>query len=245
MARARAAIVFCALGLSAGRVNAGASVAFCGTIAWQPFIQEAADRFELPPSCIDSVIRAESAGCTLTDHQPTTSAAGAMGLMQLMPESWVRLREKLRLANDPHDPRDNILAGSAYLRELYERFGFPDLFAAYHAGAQRLEESLLDHRPLPDATQVYLSRVLAGIPASSIADRPASFHNPFVALRDSSSGLTPERFPESISFSHKGDRVDRRDDARQTAHATLFVRLTRRALHVEQPSERPANVQHE
>jgi hypothetical protein len=245
MASARAAIALYALGLWAGRVDAGGPAAFCGTIAWQPFIQEAADRFELPPSWIDSVIRAESAGCTLTDHHPTTSAAGAMGLMQLMPESWIRLREKLRLANDPHDPRDNILADSAYLRELYERFGFPDLFAAYHAGPQRLEESLLDHRPLPDATQVYLSRVLARIPASSITDMPATSAITFVVHRGNSSASTREQSSESILVSHEVDRVDRRNDARQTAHATLFVRLTRRELHVEHPSERPPSVQHE
>ena len=51
------------------------------------------------------------------------SSAGAIGLMQLMPGTWAEMRALLGLGHDPQDPHDNILAGTAYLRSMYDRFG--------------------------------------------------------------------------------------------------------------------------
>jgi hypothetical protein len=82
-----------------------------------------------------------------------------MGLMQLMPATWSRLREQLHLGSDPYDPADNILAGTAYLRELDDAFGPSGALAAYHAGPERYEQWLLAGRPLPAATLDYLDRV--------------------------------------------------------------------------------------
>ena len=47
-----------------------------------------------------------------------------------MPATWAELRERYYLGNDPYDPHDNILAGTAYLRELLDRYGSPGVFAA-------------------------------------------------------------------------------------------------------------------
>jgi hypothetical protein len=132
---------------------------YCGTNRWRSPIEEAAQRFDIPARWIRDVMRAESAGCVLLDGRPITSSAGAMGLMQLMPQTWQVQRERLDLGDDPHDPRDNILGGSAYLRELYDRYGVPGLFAAYHAGPGRYEEHLLHRRPLPPETIEYLDRM--------------------------------------------------------------------------------------
>ncbi|MFX5210854.1 lytic transglycosylase domain-containing protein, partial [Acinetobacter baumannii] len=63
-----------------------------------------------------------------------TSPRGALGLMQLMPGTWVELSARYRLGLDPFDARDNILAGAAYLKELQDRFGSAGFLAAYHAG---------------------------------------------------------------------------------------------------------------
>src|SRR3546814_15201519 len=82
-------------------------------------------------------MRAESGGHTMLDGRPITSRAGAMGLMQLMPASYADMRRRLDLGPNPHDPRDNIRAGTFYLRLMYERFGYPGLFAAYNAGPAR------------------------------------------------------------------------------------------------------------
>jgi len=47
------------------------------------------------------------------------SPQGAMGLMQIMPNTWAGLRARHGLGADPYEPRDNILAGAAYLREMH------------------------------------------------------------------------------------------------------------------------------
>jgi soluble lytic murein transglycosylase-like protein len=99
------------------------------------YIDEAAQRFRIPAAWIRAVMRVESAG-----DVRAISSAGAMGLMQIMPETWAELRVRHRLGRDPYDPRDNILAGAAYLREMYDRYGSPGFLAAYNAGPGRYEE---------------------------------------------------------------------------------------------------------
>jgi len=126
---------------------------------WQPFIAEASTRFAVPEPWIRAVIEVESAGQTMLDGRPITSSAGAMGLMQVMPDTYEEMRRRHGLGHDPHNPRDNILAGTAYLRALYERFGFPDLLAAYNAGPGRYQEYLTERRPLPRETRAYLARL--------------------------------------------------------------------------------------
>lgn len=126
---------------------------------WQPFIAEASARFAVPKPWIRAVMEAESAGRTVLDGRPITSPAGAMGLMQVMPDTYEEMRRRHDLGHDPHDPRDNILAGTAYLRALYERFGFPGLFAAYNAGPGRYLEHLTDARPFPHETCAFLARL--------------------------------------------------------------------------------------
>src|SRR3546814_13913758 len=78
------------------------------------------------------------------------SSAGAMGLMQLMPGTWARQRARFSLGSDPFDPRDNIIAGTSYLREMYDRYGADGFLAAYNAGPGRSEEYARRGRPLPE-----------------------------------------------------------------------------------------------
>ena len=82
-----------------------------------------------------------------------------MGLMQLMPGTWEEMRRDHHLGTDPDDPRDNILAGTAYLRQLYDRFGYPGMFAAYNAGPARYARHLSTGRALPMETVAYLRSV--------------------------------------------------------------------------------------
>jgi len=60
------------------------------------------------------------------------SPKGAMGLMQIMPETWAHLCVRYDPGAHPYDPHDNILADAAYLRELYDRCGAPGFLAASH-----------------------------------------------------------------------------------------------------------------
>lgn len=131
---------------------------------WRPIIAEASQRFAIPQAWIAAVMQAESAGMTHWKGRPITSPAGAMGLMQLMPGTWDAMRRRHGLGTDPYDPRDNIMAGTAYLRAMYDRFGYPGLFAAYNAGPGRYAEHLRSRRPLPGETRAYIAQ-LARTPA--------------------------------------------------------------------------------
>jgi len=144
-----------------------------GAARWSREIGEASRRFAIPAAWIARVMQAESGGRTRINGRPTTSAAGAMGLMQLMPETWDELRRRHRLGLDPHEPRDNILAGTAYLREMYDRFGYPGLFAAYNAGPGTYANHLATGAPLPRETRSYLVRVLGPGPRLPEANRQA------------------------------------------------------------------------
>ena len=88
-----------------------------------------------------------------------------MGLMQVMPETWGDLRVRHRLGSDPYDPHDNIIAGAAYIRLLYDRYGSPGWIAAYNAGPGRYEASLRG-RPLPSETRAYVAAVAPNLDGS-------------------------------------------------------------------------------
>lgn len=139
---------------------------------WQPFITEASRRFAVPEPWIRAVMAAESAGQTILDGRPITSPAGAMGLMQVMPETYAEMRLRHGLGADPYDPRDNILAGTAYLRAMYDRYGYPRFFAAYNAGPTRFEDYLLRGVSLPEETLHYLLTIAPDLRDAVVAERP-------------------------------------------------------------------------
>lgn len=90
------------------------------------------------------------------------------------------------------DPRDNILAGTFYLRLMYDRFGYPALFAAYHSGPGRYSAYLAGRRGLPEATVAYLAAVAGKAPGKG--SRPAMF-----AVRGRPGGSAPAGEPVLVS----------------------------------------------
>jgi soluble lytic murein transglycosylase-like protein len=74
------------------------------------------------------------------------------------------MRDMLGLGPDPYDPSDNIFAGAAYLRLMYDRFGYPGLFAAYNVGPRRYGAYVAGALPLPTETRCYVAQV---VPARS------------------------------------------------------------------------------
>lgn len=128
------------------------------------FVAEASHRFGIPAAWIRAVMRAESFG-----DAHAISPKGAMGLMQIMPETWAALRRRYGLGANPYDAHDNIMAGAAYLRELHDRYGIPGFLAAYNAGPARWEDFVTAGRPLPAETRAYLAK-LAPIVGSAATD---------------------------------------------------------------------------
>ncbi|MFZ5702971.1 MAG: lytic transglycosylase domain-containing protein [Pseudomonadota bacterium] len=117
-------------------------------------VRDASLRFGIPESWIWAVMRVESAG-----RIDATSPVGAMGLMQVMPGTWANLTARHGLGGNAYDPRANIMAGAAYLRQMHDRYGSPGFLAAYNAGPGRYEQYLRGERGLPTETQNYVARL--------------------------------------------------------------------------------------
>lgn len=198
---------------------AAAPVRSEGVAYWRPCIAEASARFGVPIAWIERVMQAESRGRTRLGGRPITSRAGAMGLMQLMPDTWAEMRRAHGLGPDPHNPRDNILAGTAYLRLMYERFGYPGLFAAYNAGPGRYGVHLSTGRPLPGETRTYVAKV-AMTPVRT-AEVPKPVRSIFFAM-------TGHRYDVALSTRfepiHRLFALVGRDNVDVHGHAALPVR---------------------
>ncbi|ACI51883.1 Lytic transglycosylase catalytic [Gluconacetobacter diazotrophicus PA1 5] len=133
---------------------------------WGPYIEEASKRFDVPDTWIRSVMQRESGGQLFRNGQFVTSAPGAMGLMQLMPPTYDELKGEYGLGDDPFNPHDNILAGTAYIRQMYDIYGSPGFLAAYNTGPGRLDDFLVHNRTLPRETRNYVAAIgpqIAGI----------------------------------------------------------------------------------
>ncbi len=115
-------------------------------------IREAAQETRLSEDLIRAVIKQESGG-----DSTAVSPKGAAGLMQLMPDTARAVG-----VSDRFDPRENILGGARYLRQLVDRFGnLENALAAYNAGPGNVER----HNGVPPfpETQNYVRRVLADL----------------------------------------------------------------------------------
>ncbi len=127
-------------------------------------ISAVSSRHHLDPDLINSVIHAESGF-----NPKAVSPKGALGLMQLMPQT----ASQLGVAN-AFDPSSNVEGGTRYLRELLERYNF-DLIkalAAYNAGPQRVEE----YHGVPPyyETQAYVARIIRDFNRKKLAERKSA-----------------------------------------------------------------------
>lgn len=126
---------------------------------WGPYVREASTRFDVPQRWIREVMRQESGGKMYQSGRLITSWAGAMGLMQVMPQTYDELRVRYDLGDDAYDPHNNIMAGTAYIREMYDIYGSPGFLAAYNAGPKRLDDYLSNSRGLPEETRKYVANI--------------------------------------------------------------------------------------
>jgi hypothetical protein len=139
----------------------------------EPVIRRHSSQHQLHPALIRAIIKAES------DFDPrAVSRSGAIGLMQLMPQTAVRLDVR-----DMYDPDDNVGGGTKYLRQLLDRFhgNLPLALAAYNAGENAVDR----YQTLPpyDETRQYVRKVLRYyrtflVRDGVIMERPVSRYGP-------------------------------------------------------------------
>jgi hypothetical protein len=155
------------------------------------FIAEASERFGIPAVWIRAIVLKEP------DRTARTSLRkGGVGLMQLSPERWTELRHRYAFGTNPADPRDSILAGTAHLREMYDRYGSKDFLAAYIMGPTRYDERMKSGAPLPEETQAVVADLaplmgpgLKDVVGSTVRAKAISWRNAplFVAKTERSS----------------------------------------------------------
>lgn len=132
----------------------------------EPMISRYSRQHQLHPALIRAVIKAESGFDPMA-----VSRAGAIGLMQLMPQTAVRLEVR-----DLYDPEDNIGGGTKYLRQLLDRFrgNLPLALAAYNSGEHTVDR----YRGLPpiDETRQYVRKVIRYYRTFLMNDRTMTGH---------------------------------------------------------------------
>ncbi len=205
---------------------------------WDGLIDEASRRFGIPRDWVRGVMHQESGGRASLNGRPITSSAGAMGLMQVMPATFAELTARYGLGDDPYEPRANILAGAAYLREMYDRFGPAHFLAAYNAGPGRVLDHLRSGRALPNETQRYVQALVPQLVGSSVNEVGATSSGVHdltnaEAMRDAA--LLPSRRPRKALYSSapasvfvagngSSSTADRQSEEQPSNG--LFVRLT-------------------
>ena len=143
-------------------------------------VSDAAHRFGIPEHWIYAVMRAESAG-----RVNATSPVGAQGLMQIMPATWAVLRARYGLGSNAYNPRDNIMAGAAYIREMYDQFGAPGFLGAYNAGPGRYGDYVTKGRSLPAETRAYIAKIAPALADGSQAPNSLAPSRPTLPVQPS------------------------------------------------------------
>lgn len=186
-------------------------------------ISEATTRFGIPAAWIRAVIRVESGG-----DPRAVSPVGAMGLMQVMPSTWAALTARHGLGRDPFDTRANILAGTAYLREMLDRYGnVAAMLAAYNAGLGRYDEYLSTGRPLPAETRAYVAKLAPILGGEALPGGASTTPSPPTDWREAPLFVAPALGGSPAGSPQPGGQSDadptHDDDATSFPAAGIFV----------------------
>ena len=136
---------------------------------YDAYFQEAARTYNVPVALLLAICKTES------DFNPNVvSGAGAIGLMQLMPETAASLG-----VSNPYDPYQNIMGGAKFISQLVEQFkgysnGLELAVAGYNAGPYAVIKYGYQVPPYSE-TQAYVKKVLG-----------------LVEIHDSTSGTSTE-----------------------------------------------------
>jgi hypothetical protein len=136
----------------ANRVEQRGGIEFGPLLTTEEFVRQEARRQGLDPDLAAAIARQESGF-----RQEAVSPKGAVGTMQLMPQTAAEL------GVDPSIEAQNVQGGVTYLRQLLDRYqgDIPSAVAAYNAGPGRIDRG----GPLPQETRAYVSKVLGSMPA--------------------------------------------------------------------------------
>ena len=211
--------------------QSGPEVRSSVTARYDRYISDAARRFNIPRSWIRRVMAVESTG-----DRNAVSRAGAMGLMQIMPATWMELRVRYHFGSDPFDPHDNILAGAAYLRELYDRYGSPGFLAAYNAGPTRYEQSLGGRR-LPHETLGYVEKLAPFLDAPDRAptvmvaalDRRVWTISPLFVLQDGGDSFVALTSAETRTVAAPSSLMKNQPSTTPATESGLFIKRSKLA----------------
>ena len=119
-------------------------------MSFEQLVQNAANQYGIPANLLNAVIQQESGG-----QADVVSPAGAIGVMQLMPETAQALG-----VENPYDAAQNINGGAKYLRQQMDRFGdTAKALAAYNAGPGAVEK--YGGIPPYEETQNYVKNIMA------------------------------------------------------------------------------------
>jgi hypothetical protein len=101
------------------------------------------------------------------------------------------MANRYSLGSDPFNPYDNIMAGTAYIHEMYAVYGSPGFLAAYNAGPGRVDSYESSGRPLPHETTHYVAMIAPNISGYYPANRSAADQLAMNTQSMSSGGLVP------------------------------------------------------
>lgn len=161
---------------------------------YEPLVQEHASRQRIRPDLVRAVIQVESGF-----NPRARSPKGAMGLMQLMPATAAEMGVR-----DPYDPRESIRGGTAYLRQLLDRYGGNEelALAAYNAGAGAVERHGSRIPPYRE-TREYVRRVASASGPAAVSGPPPAKRRVYKTYEVVDGRLIPRYSsdrPASVSF---------------------------------------------
>ena len=136
---------------AANGTGASGAITSAGDTDIAKMLNVAAQKYGVDPKLVSAIAKAES------DFNPdVVSSAGAVGVMQLMPETAAALGVR-----NINDPRENIDGGVAYLKQLLTAFDGDTTraVAAYNAGPQAVKD--YDGVPPYAETRAYVNKVLS------------------------------------------------------------------------------------
>lgn len=164
-------------------------------VAYTEFIKTSADEFGLDPYLVQSIMRCES-----SNDPSAVSDAGAIGLMQIMPDTGTWIAHKLDMdsvytEDMLYDPETNVRFACWYLKFLTGRFDgdVMEMVAAYNAGHGSVEDWLKDPR-------FSLDGKLTSIPF----EQTARYYDKVMAAYENYTTLYPELFSEDVTVVEAG-----------------------------------------